>query len=629
MQRLFRRKNQPPSGRGRAPIAWTAWEIALIVISLLLIVFPLYAEAYRWVNPSIVPAAQRETDTPIASPVPTQPMPPTDTPRPTNTPIGPTDTPRPTATAFTVTPGTITPTPPTDTPTLTPASATNTPTNTPIPTVAPTLTPQPTFVGTPPLSLVKVASVASAGIGQQFSYSISVFSNSATPRTVQVRDDVDSQLDIIGTPSASNGSCSVSGNRVSCTVTAQTNRPATITITVRVRADATLGSRATNQAAASDDQSNTDLSDQVVVEITNQVIPPTDTPGPTATTGPQPSATSPVQPSATPTTGGPINTPVNTPAPTSNATAGPTDRPRTPAPDKTQPPGTKPTDVPRPPLPPTPRPGQPLSPTPRRGQPTVRPIGGTAATSTPVVSGPPATATPAGTPTLPPAVPGLFFRMASDWGSAFPGQEVNYVIAASNTRTSGALSNVQISSSLPANLEILEAKADRGGDPLVTGNTVSLKLSALDPGAGVEIAIKTRIKATVAIGTQIVSQAELTFTGLALSAHSNIVTVLVVGVPPQVPPLQSTATLTTTSALATATPTPTTTPTEAATATATALPPTATGAPAIEATAGGAAASGGAPLPNTSAGVPFLGILMLGMTLMFRTVRVHREQTRI
>jgi len=620
MQRLFRRKNQRPSGRGRQPIAWTAWEIALIVISLLLIVFPLYAEAYRWVNPSIVPAAQRETDTPVASPVPTLPTPPTDTPIPTSTPGGPTDTPRPTATAFTVTPGTVTTTPATDTPTLTPASATNTP----IPTVASTPTPQPTFIGTPPLTLVKVASVASAGIGQQFSYSLSVFSNSATQRTIQVRDDVASQLDIVGTPSASNGSCSVSGKRVSCTVTAQTNRPATITITVRVRADATLGSRATNQAAASDDQSNTDLSDQVVVVINNQVIPPTDTPGPPPSATPSsatPSATSPVLPSATPTAGGPINTPV----PGTPATAGPTDRPRTPAPDKTQPPGTKPTDLPRPPLPPTPRPGPPLPPTPRPGQPTPRPIGGTNATNTPVVSGPTATTTPAGTATLPPAVPGLFFRMASDWGSAFPGQEINYVIAASNTRTSGALRDVQITSNLPANLQILDAKADRGGDPLVTGNSVSLKLSVLNPGEGVEVAIKTRIKDSVAIGTQIVSQAELTFAGLALSAHSNIVTVLVVGVPP----LQSTATLTPTSALATATPTTTPTTTPTATATVTSVPPTATGAPAIDAAAGGAAASGSAPLPNTSAGVPFLGILMLGMTLMFRTVRVHREQTRI
>src|SRR5262245_1005081 len=62
MHRLFRRNKQPPPVRGRGPARWTAWEGGLIVISLLLIVFPLYAEAYRWINPSVVPAAQRETE---------------------------------------------------------------------------------------------------------------------------------------------------------------------------------------------------------------------------------------------------------------------------------------------------------------------------------------------------------------------------------------------------------------------------------------------------------------------------------------------------------------------------------------------------------------------------------------
>src|SRR5436190_11649347 len=64
MQRFVRRKNRPQPGRG--PARWTGWEIALMVLSLLLIVFPLYAEGYRWLNPLIVPAApllQRETNT--------------------------------------------------------------------------------------------------------------------------------------------------------------------------------------------------------------------------------------------------------------------------------------------------------------------------------------------------------------------------------------------------------------------------------------------------------------------------------------------------------------------------------------------------------------------------------------
>src|SRR5215211_39890 len=67
MQRFVRRKNRPQPGRG--PARWTVWEIALMALSLLLIIFPLYAEGYRWLNPLAVPAAplfQRVTDTVVA-----------------------------------------------------------------------------------------------------------------------------------------------------------------------------------------------------------------------------------------------------------------------------------------------------------------------------------------------------------------------------------------------------------------------------------------------------------------------------------------------------------------------------------------------------------------------------------
>src|SRR5829696_544246 len=71
MQRFVRRKDRPQPGRG--PARWTAWEIVLMALSLLLIVFPLYAEGYRWLNPPAVPAApllQRQTNTSIASSTP-------------------------------------------------------------------------------------------------------------------------------------------------------------------------------------------------------------------------------------------------------------------------------------------------------------------------------------------------------------------------------------------------------------------------------------------------------------------------------------------------------------------------------------------------------------------------------
>src|SRR5215212_6163500 len=68
MQRFVRRKHRPQPGRG--PARWTGWEIALMALSILLIVFPLYAEGYRWLNPLGVPAAplfQRQTDTSVAT----------------------------------------------------------------------------------------------------------------------------------------------------------------------------------------------------------------------------------------------------------------------------------------------------------------------------------------------------------------------------------------------------------------------------------------------------------------------------------------------------------------------------------------------------------------------------------
>jgi hypothetical protein len=224
--------------------------------------------------------------------------------------------------------------------------------------------------------------------------------------------------------------------------------------------------------------------------------------------------------------------------------------------------------------------------------------------------------------------------MQSDWGSAFPKQEINYVIAAQNTRASGDMSDLRISAAMPANLEVLSASASYGTDPRFTNvdpavssnNIISLKLANLKPGEQVIIAVKTRVKADVAIGTRIVSQAELTFTGIKLPAYSNIVTVLIVGTAPtQVAQVQA--------ATVTSTPAPSTTASPSATATASTTataPASPTGVPAPSPTnvAGGAPAPR-APLPETSTGVPIFGFVLLGMTMMLRTVRVHRAQSRL
>jgi len=45
--------------------------------------------------------------------------------------------------------------------------------------------------------------------------------------------------------------------------------------------------------------------------------------------------------------------------------------------------------------------------------------------------------------------------------------------------------------------------------------------------------------------------------------------------------------------------------------------------------AAGGATVAAAPLPATSQGIPISGILLLGLTLLLRTVRIHRAQSRI
>src|SRR5262245_25595379 len=140
MQRFTRRNDRPQPSLKRRPARWTAWELLLMVVSLLLIVFPLYAEAYRWINPLAAPAAPRAQEA-TADPngltataknqIEARA---TDTAVPTGTPGGaPTNTPTDTPPAGAT--NTPTDTPPagaTNTPTDTPpAGATNTPTDTP------------------------------------------------------------------------------------------------------------------------------------------------------------------------------------------------------------------------------------------------------------------------------------------------------------------------------------------------------------------------------------------------------------------------------------------------------------------------------------------------------------------
>jgi len=248
----------------------------------------------------------------------------------------------------------------------------------------------------------------------------------------------------------------------------------------------------------------------------------------------------------------------------------------------------------------------------------------------------------------------VFFRMSSDWGSTFAGDEVQYTIVLRNINPpandgSNDLNDVTIQSTFPPNLEVQGALTDRGQDPNVAGNTIEFTLSELKPSETVEITIDTRIKPGVERGTLIVTQARANYDDLEQLIYSNIVTVLVVD------NLQAATTTSTPRATAQATTTITPTGTGVAggpragnptvTGTPVAYPAptgaTPTGSPlvdttaeptATEAVAGGtteAEADAEAPLPATSTGVPMAGILLFGLTLFVRQIRLHRERERI
>jgi uncharacterized repeat protein (TIGR01451 family) len=227
--------------------------------------------------------------------------------------------------------------------------------------------------------------------------------------------------------------------------------------------------------------------------------------------------------------------------------------------------------------------------------------------------------------------------MGSDWGSAFTGQEINYDILFQNTRESGVINNLSIISALPSNLLFVSASAGYGPDlstltsidPKVVGNEISLALNELNRGQWVKISIKTKVKDLVATGARIVSQAEATFDGLALPVRTKPVYVLVVGsdLGPSLPLIQGGTPSATTLPSATALPiaTPSIVPTAVPSATPTVFVATDQS---LSQNAGGAVVAP-APLPATSQGIPISGILLLGMTLLLRTVRIHRAQERI
>ncbi|RRR77874.1 MAG: hypothetical protein EI684_00980 [Candidatus Viridilinea halotolerans] len=522
--------------------------------------------------------------------------------------------------------------------------------------------------------------------GQQLSYSIQVVTTRSGPQRFEVVDVLDGNLEFLSAATSA-GSCTT-GQTVRCTLDITAAEPAVVTIQVRVRANVASGTVIPNTASVEGASASASVRVSgvpVAPSPTSGGIPPvaTNTPQPGAPTAtppsgataiPAPPATAvPPPPPPPPADGGGGSSPPPAPAPPPSGgddSPPPTDYPLAPPPPPD--PGIIPTEPPPPPPPPPPPVAAPAAP------PVVRPTAAprppqvivVAPTSAPVAADATAEASPEATTAAPTVIAGmasegdLFFRMSSDWGSAYPGQQVNFTLVLRNTQGSSAhvhmtlqggqkvfflpvaydelnsqvsqgnaLGNLTLRVVMPDNLELLDAQADRGTDPTLSGQEVVHRLDQLGAGEGVELTVATRIRPNVAAGTFLVAQGQLLYEGRAQALFSNIVSVLVVGalqptvgqlvtgVPVADTPLPSTAV----SPTATFAPAA---PTDAAVAAGDA--PTAV--PTVRATAAPAVATepaAGAPLPDTRTGVPFVGILLLGMTLFTRTWRLHRARERL
>jgi len=130
-----------------------------------------------------------------------------------------------------------------------------------------------------------------------------------------------------------------------------------------------------------------------------------------------------------------------------------------------------------------------------------------------------------------------FFWAASDWGSAYPEQQVGFTFVVENSRppeptSANDLTGLQLTGRLPNNLELLGMRANRGSDPQLRGQDVAHYLDRLRPGERLELSMMTKIRPQVAAGTLLIAQGQLSYAGLAQGLFSNIVTVQVVSARP-------------------------------------------------------------------------------------------------
>ena len=529
-----------------------------------------------------------------------------------------------------------------------------TPTTQPTTAVPATTGPTSTVAAAQPIVVSKVSTASQVDPGDEFTFVVTVAfrdnGDGATQRNVVIRDTLPVGLTFVSVTFFGAAVCNAA-NPIECSGTVSANNPIVLNIRVRVNATVTPGTSITNLATVTVNGATISDDDTVFVRLPQPTaiaptVPTAIAPTvPTAIATTRPTSIVPTTVVSTPRPGQPSNTPRpgqpgNTPRP-GQPTQEPTSRPGNTAVPATSIPGQPATIAPpratavAPNPPATARPGAPNPPaTARPGVPqppaTARPVAPRTAVPGQSTQQPRATVAAGATSTnVPPTaagivvqpVSGLQFQKKSDWGSRFAGESLMYtitVISPTGTLATGGLRDVVVTDQVPTNLEVNGPikVSDQNARVEQQGNQITVRVGTLPAGQTLTIMIPVKIKGDVAAQTRIVNQAQMRYNGITDPIYSNVASVLVVGSPP---PLTATALAVVAQDIATPNP---------ATVTAgSGVPGGVAGAATATAVAGGG--NFGTANPPTSAGIPILGFVLFGLTLLVRNIRVRRELTRI
>lgn len=143
---------------------------------------------------------------------------------------------------------------------------------------------------TPSLKVVGTTSLSSANLGQVFSLSFTMLSNSPAAHAATLRIPLGDHLEGIKA-GATSGACAISGGEATCALTIGQNNPASVSVQVMLRKNAPPDTFITITATAADDR-GASASSSVTIRSTRLEAEPTATPAtPTSTPTPAPTAT--------------------------------------------------------------------------------------------------------------------------------------------------------------------------------------------------------------------------------------------------------------------------------------------------------------------------------------------------